>query len=64
MKVDMSPEAITNRLKTMEQLWELSINLMQSQEICETAILSEKSLGKDWDEENEVWKDLESLETV
>ena len=64
MKIDMSPEGVTNRLKMMEQLWELSINLMQSKEICETAILSEKSLGKDWNEEKEVWKDLEDLETV
>lgn len=31
----MSPEAITNRLKTMEQLWELSINLMNAKEISE-----------------------------
>ncbi len=64
MKVDMSPEGVTNRLKMMEQLWELSINLMQAKEICETAILSEKSLGKDWNEENEVWKNLENLQTV
>lgn len=31
MKIDMSPEAITNRLKTMEQLWELSISLMNAE---------------------------------
>jgi hypothetical protein len=47
MKIDMSPEAVTNRLKTMEQLWELSVNLMQAQEISETALLSKKSLAKD-----------------
>jgi hypothetical protein len=66
MKVDMSPEAVTNRLKIMEQLWELSINLMQAKEISETALLSEKSLAKDWntDEENEAWKDLEKLQTI
>jgi len=64
MKIDMSPEGVTNRLKMMEQLWELSINLMQSKEICETAILSEKSLEKDWNKEDEVWKHLENLETV
>lgn len=64
MKVDMSPEAITNRLKMMEQLWELSINLMQSKEVCETALMSKKSLEKDWKTENEVWNELESLETV
>lgn len=48
MKVDMSPEAVTNRLKIMEQLWELSVNLLQAEEISETALLSEKSLEKDW----------------
>ncbi len=66
MKVDMSPEAVTNRLKIMEQLWELSINLMQAKEISETALLSEKSLAKDWNtaEENEAWKDLEKLPAV
>ena len=48
MKIDMSSEAITNRLKTMEQLWELSVNLMKAQEISETAVLSEKSLEKGW----------------
>lgn len=59
-KIDMSPEAVTNRLKLMEQLWELSINLMQAKEI------SEKSLGKDWNskEENEAWKDLEKLQNI
>ena len=44
----MSSEAITNRLKTMEQLWELSVSLMKAQEISETAVLSEKSLEKGW----------------
>jgi hypothetical protein len=66
MKVDMSPEAVTNRLKIMEQLWELSINLMQAKEVSEMALLSEKSLAKDWNtaEENEAWKDLEKLQTI
>ena len=63
MKIDMSPEAITNRLKIMEQLWELSVNLMQAKEISETALLSEKSLAKDWNEprENEAWQHLDEL---
>jgi hypothetical protein len=66
MKVDMSPEAVTNRLKIMEQLWELSINLMQAKEVSEMALLSEKSLAKDWNtaEENEAWKDVEKLQTI
>jgi hypothetical protein len=46
MKVDMSPEAVTNRLKTMEQLWELSVNLMQAREISEANLPDEKSLEK------------------
>ena len=33
MKVDMSPEAITNRLKLMNELWELSIKLSKSKKI-------------------------------
>jgi hypothetical protein len=63
MKVDMSSEAITNRLKTMEQLWELGVNLMQAKEISETALLSEKSLEKEWNDsrENEAWQHLNEL---
>jgi hypothetical protein len=66
MKVDMSPEAITNRLKLMEQLWELSVNLIQAKEISETALQGDKSLEKDWNtaEEDEAWKDLEKLPTI
>ncbi len=66
MNIDMSPEAITNRLKTMEQLWELSVNLMQAREISETALMSEKSLEKDWNsaEENNTWKDIEKLPKI
>lgn len=33
MKVDMSPEAITGRLRAMEQLWVLSVKLMQSDSV-------------------------------
>ena len=46
MELDMSPEAITNRLKIMEQLWELSVNLMQAREISETNTRAEKPLEK------------------
>ena len=28
MKVDMSPEAVTQRLKLMDELWLLSVKLM------------------------------------
>lgn len=30
MKVDMSPEAVDNRLRVMGELWELSVALMNS----------------------------------
>ena len=60
MKIDMSSEAVTNRLIMMEQLWELSVNLSQAQplengadEDFETALLSEKSLEKDWNNSRE-----------
>ncbi len=69
MKIDMSPEAITNRLKIMEQLWELSVSLMEAEIIDEdsdTALVSEKSLNKSWnsDKENKVWQNLDKLPTV
>ncbi len=65
MKIDMSPEAVTNRLRTMEQLWELSVNLMKAREISETDLLSEKSLAQDGDLiENASWKDGDKLQTI
>lgn len=30
MKVDMSPKAVTERLKTLNELWLLSVKLMNS----------------------------------
>ena len=33
MKVDMSPEAVTARLKLMDELWLLSVKLMSSKKI-------------------------------
>lgn len=59
----MSAEAITNRLKTMEQLWELSVNLMQAREIPKTALSSAKSLAKDWNnlKEDNAWQQLDEL---
>jgi hypothetical protein len=33
MKVDMSPKAIKERLKTMDELWLLSVKLMNSKKI-------------------------------
>jgi hypothetical protein len=66
MKIDMSPEAITNRLKIMEQLWELSVSLMQAKEVSEPTLLSEKSLAENWNtkEEDEAWQHLNELPPV
>ncbi len=33
MKVDMSPKAVTARLKTLDELWILSVKLMNSKRI-------------------------------
>jgi hypothetical protein len=33
MKVDMSPEAVTERLKTLNELWLLSVKLMNSKKV-------------------------------
>jgi hypothetical protein len=33
MKVDMSPEAVTARLKTLDELWLLSVKLMNSRKV-------------------------------
>lgn len=33
MKVDMSPEAVTERLKLMDELWLLSVKLINSKKI-------------------------------
>jgi hypothetical protein len=33
MKVDMSPKAVTERLKTVDELWLLTVKLMNSKKI-------------------------------
>lgn len=33
MKVDMSPEAVTQRLRIMDDLWVLSVKLMNSRKV-------------------------------
>ena len=62
MKVDMSPEAVTNRLTTMEQLWELSVNLMQAREISEI----EKPIEKERNPplENKAWSRLANVSPI
>ena len=69
MKVDMSPQAVTARLKLLDQLWELSVNLMRARpaeepiDNSETALLSERSLAEDWNtpDENNAWRHLADL---
>lgn len=41
-KIDMSREAVTNRLKLMNQLWELSIKLSKSKKIKDKKVKKEK----------------------
>ncbi len=33
MKIDMSPKAVTERLKTLDELWLLSVKLMNSKKV-------------------------------
>ena len=70
MKVDMSPQAVTARLKLLDQLWELSVKLMaarrhdeQETRNSDTALLSERSLAEDWNkpQEDEAWQHLSEL---
>ena len=42
MKVDMSPEAVTQRLRTMDDLWLLSVKLMNSKRIARNSLDSKK----------------------
>jgi len=45
MKVDMSPEAVTGRLRTMDELWLLSTKLMNSQRVAKNSHISKKERG-------------------
>ncbi len=42
MKVDMSPKAVTERLKLMDELWVLSVKLMNSKKIYHEKLHPEK----------------------
>jgi len=42
MKVDMSPEAVTQRLRLMDDLWVLSVKLMNSRKV-KIAVVEKKS---------------------
>ncbi len=45
MKVDMSPEAVTQRLRTLDELWLLSVKLMNSKKV-KTAKFSVEKITK------------------
>jgi|JI6StandDraft_1071083.scaffolds.fasta_scaffold1410071_1 hypothetical protein len=64
MKVDMSAEAITNRLNLANELWELGVTLARSQEISDSEVLHDGIRGKDWNENVEGLNISKTLETV
>lgn len=64
MKVDMSAEAITNRLNLANELWELGVTLARSQEISDLEVLPGGIRGKDWNDSVEGLNNSQTLETV
>jgi len=46
MKVDMSPKAVTERLKMMDELWLLSVKLMNSKKVKSAKNDRDKSSAK------------------
>jgi hypothetical protein len=46
MSVDMSAKAVTQRLKILEQLWELSVSLMRTKSQQSEALVNEESLAE------------------
>jgi len=42
MKVDMSPKAVSQRLRTMDDLWLLSMKLMKAKRVARHGVLSKK----------------------
>ena len=64
MSVDMSATAVTQRLKILEEMWELSVALMRAKPAdSETTLLSERSIGEHWNtpEEERAWQHLTEL---
>ena len=58
MRVDMSPAAVTARLMLLDELWELSVELMKAKRLPdEVTQLSETALAESWNtpEEDEAW---------
>jgi hypothetical protein len=52
MKVDMSPKAVTERLRTLNELWILSVKLMNSKKIKDVKDKAKKSKFDERREDN------------
>jgi hypothetical protein len=57
MKVDMSPEAVTRRLRIMDELWQLSMKLMNAKRVGDADRHEETEEG---DEKNLANRSMES----
>ena len=53
MKIDMSPEAVTNRMIALDQLWELGVALRSSEIADDEIETSSPTYARDPDEEIE-----------
>ena len=60
MEKQISIETVYNELKNLEEALKEKGILTENIKVSETALLSEKSLAKEWlsHEEDEAWKDL------
>ena len=47
MKVDMSPEAVTARLRMMDELWVLSVKLMNSKKVKSSSVTTVENRRED-----------------
>ena len=52
MKVDMSPEAVTQRLRIMDDLWVLSVKLMNSRKVKSANVENKGRMLIEEDDEN------------
>ena len=54
MRVDMSPAAVTARLMLLDELWDLSVELLQAKHLPDDVTrLSETSLAESWNSPEE-----------
>ena len=49
MEIDMSPQAVTNRMIALDQLWELATALKSSKIVVEDKIIDDAKSTKDTD---------------